>query len=37
MFQWLEMPKVMTPCHGTMAPRQYVSLPQALHDAVEET
>ena len=34
MIQWPEMPKVMAPCHGTMGPRQCVSLPQVLHDIV---
>ena len=37
MIQWLEMPKVMAPSHGTMGPRQCVSLPQVLHDVVKET
>ena len=34
MIQLMEMPKVMAPCHGTMGPRQCVSLPQVLHDIV---
>ena len=34
MIQWSEMQKVMAPCHGTMGPRQIVSLPQVLHDIV---
>ena len=27
----------MAPCHGTMGPRQCVSLPQVMHDIVRET
>ena len=34
MIKWSEMPKVMALCHGTMGPRQCVSLPQVLHDIV---
>ena len=34
MIQWSELPRVMAQCHGTMGPRQYVSLPQVLHDIV---
>ena len=37
MIQWSEMPKVMALCHGTIGPRQCVSLPQVLHDIVQET
>ena len=37
MIQWMEMPKIMALCHGTMGPRQCVSLPEALHDIVKET
>ena len=37
MIQWSEMLMVMAPCHGTMGPRQCVSLPQVLHDIVLET
>ena len=37
MIQLMEMPKVMALCHGTMGPRQCVSLPQVLHDIVYET
>ena len=32
-----EMPKVMTPYHGTMEPRHRVSLPQFQRNIVEET
>ena len=37
MVLWSEMLKVMAPCHGTMGPRQCVSLPHVLHDIVDET
>ena len=37
MIQWSEMPKVMALSHDTMGPRQSVSLPQVLHDIVQET
>ena len=34
MIKWSEIRKVITPCHGTMGPRQYVSFPQVQHDIV---
>ena len=34
MIQWSEMLKVMAPYHGTMGPRQCVSLPQVPNDSV---
>ena len=34
MIQWLEMSKVLAPCHGTMGLRQCVSLSQVLDDIV---
>ena len=36
MIQWLEMPKDLAPCHGTMGLRQCVSLSQVLNDIHRE-
>ena len=37
MIQWSEMLRVMAQCHGTLGPRQCVSLPQVQHDIVQKT